>query len=644
MQKNFFDKLSGTSDIEDTKISVFSGEIDGDIVVSNSYKKRAKKIWKNTFRLKFLVYSQFLVFGFLFIKLYYLQIVRGAEYYGTAEGNRIKTISIIPTRGVIFDENLIRLAYNEPDFALFVIPSKLPKEQEKEDEIFKAIEDCLNLEHFDLVEAFARIPRTSFEEIEIARGISQEQAVLLSKYTEKWDSISLVSVQQRTYEYDEMLSHVLGYTGKISDTELEYYKKQGYLLTEHVGKSGIEKEYQENLRGEPGALVIEVDSKNKPIRELDKKNPILGESLFLGIDSELQKFIWEELKKIEENLKTPGASVIVMDPNTGLIKALVSYPGFDIEKFSRGIDAKTYKELLEDERNPLFFRAISGEYPSGSTIKLVIGAAALQDKVVSRYTSVLSTGGIRVNEYFFPDWRAGGHGQTDIVRAISESVNTYFYAVGGGWGDISGLGPERMKMYGEKFGLGEKTGIDIPSEAKGFLPSKEWKEKTKGEKWYLGDTYHMAIGQGDVLVTPIQVANFTATISNGGTLYAPHVVEKIGKDYVTAKKIEPKILNKDFMDPYNITIIQQGLRQAVISGTARSLSSLSMDAAGKTGTAQFSSKNDPHAWFTGYAPYKNPEIVVTVLIEQGKGGDISATPLAKKIFEWYFKEKETHQY
>ncbi|MBU2575685.1 penicillin-binding protein 2 [Patescibacteria group bacterium] len=626
------------ADIKDTKLNIFSGQIDGDIIIADSYRKKATHIWKNTLGMRVLTIFSIVAFICLLSRLYYLQVVRGSEYYGAAEGNRIKNIAILSPRGVIFDKTGKRLAYNIPDFALIVVPADLPKEQAQEDEIFFVLSETLGIAHFDLVEAFAHIPRTSISSFELIRGIPQAQAVVITRHVENWSGVSLEPVQQRTYEIKESLSHVLGYTGKISDKDYDYFFEQGYILIEHVGKTGLEKQYQNDLRGELGIQLVEVDSHNKVTRELDKKEPKIGNNLYLNLDSELQMFAWDALKEMVEEKESPGGSIIVLDPRDGSVRALVSFPGFDNESFARGISSKAYDELLKDTREPLFNRSITGEYPSGSTIKLVVGAAGLEEGIISRYDLVLSTGGIDVNNYWFPDWKYGGHGETDIIHALAESVNTFFYVLGGGYENIDGLGVEQITEYGRAFGLARQTGIDLPSEADGFLPSKEWKEEVKHERWYLGDTYHLAIGQGDVLVTPLQVANFTAAVANGGTLYAPRIVDRIGRDYENARINELRILNENFIDKYNINVIQQGLRAAVTYGTARSLSALSVDVAGKTGTAQFSSEKKPHAWFTGYAPYREPEIVVTVLVEEGEGGDISAAPIAKKIFEWYFQE------
>ncbi|MCK4554296.1 penicillin-binding protein 2, partial [Candidatus Parcubacteria bacterium] len=280
---------------------------------------------------------------------------------------------------------------------------------------------------------------------------------------------------------------------------------------------------------------------------------------------------------------------------------------------------------------------ISGEYPSGSTIKPVIAAAALEEGIISEHTSFTSVGGIKVGQWFFPDWRAGGHGITDVRRAIAESINTFFYYIGGGHQDFKGLGIDRIYKYGELFGLNAQLGIDLAGEVSGFLPTKKWKEETKGERWYIGDTYHLSIGQGDILVTPLQVANYTSVFANGGALYRPHLVKQIlsGGDKVF-KEVEPVIIRDNFIGDYNIEIVRQGMRRTVTAGSARSLQSVPVAVAGKTGTAQWSSKKNHHAWFTGFAPYDNPEVVITILVEEGGEGSDVAVPIAKEFLEWYF--------
>jgi len=622
--------------MEKSSITRGAGEIDGDILVSDSYKKHPRHKLVGTKRVRLIFYLSFFLFVGLASKLYHLQIVSGAEFLGAAEGNRIREASITPPRGVIFDSTGQKLAYNVPDFGLYVVPSDLPENQEEEDGIFQSISNIVKIEKYDLVESFARVQRNTPVLVEVARGLSQEQAVQLEKNSQNWTGVSVRPIEQRSYATSTAFTHILGYTGKMSEDDYEEYKKIDYSLTEHVGKTGIEKQYQKELRGIPGKTAFEVDTFGRATKILKTKPAVVGANVYLNINAEMQKYIYQQLQEMAEKINSPGGSVVVMDPRDGAILSLVSYPSYDNSLFAKGIDHDSYEKLLNDPSNPLFNRPVAGEYPSGSTFKIVVGSAALEEGNVNRYTSVLSTGGIEVNSYWFPDWKYGGHGNTNIIHALAESVNTYFYAVGGGYQGIAGLGVDKITAYGEKFGLSKPTGIDLPAERSGFLPSQEWKLEAKGERWFLGDTYHLAIGQGDIIVTPLQVANFTAVIANGGTLYKPRLVSRIGRAGETLKNIDPVVVEKQVVSPQTVSLIAEGLRSAVTYGSARSLSAIKAPVAGKTGTAEFSSAKDPHAWFTGFAPYKNAEIVVTVMVEEGEGGTIAATPIAKKIFEWYF--------
>lgn len=270
-----------------------------------------------------------------------------------------------------------------------------------------------------------------------------------------------------------------------------------------------------------------------------------------------------------------------------------------------------------------------------------MAAAALEEGVITEKTSFLSSGGLRIGQWFFPDWKAGGHGTTNVKKAIAESVNTFFYIIGGGFQDFIGLGIERIVKYEKMFGLGAQTGVDLPGEASGFLPSKEWKERVKNESWYIGDTYHASIGQGDVTATPLQIAVFTSFFANGGKIYRPHFVKEIldSKDNLV-KEIKEDPIKEGFISDYNVKVVREGMRQTVTAGSARSLSLLPVEVAGKTGTAQWSSKKDPHAWFIGFAPYNDPQISFTILVEEGKEGSSVAVPIARQFLEWYFGERQ----
>ena len=404
---------------------------------------------------------------------------------------------------------------------------------------------------------------------------------------------------------------------------------------------GIEYFWENELKGVNGKKQIEVNTWGKEKKIINYEPAEDGHNLVLSLNADLQMKLEEIIIKNLQKLKVSKSSAVVMNPNNGEILAMVSIPSYDNNAFARGITNKEYQDLISNSDNPLFNRCISGEYPSGSTFKPIVSAAALEEGIINEHTSFNSVGGISIGQWFFPDWRAGGHGTTDVRRAIAESINTFFYYIGGGYQDFTGLGVDRIVEYSKLFGLGAQLGVDLAGEAGGFLPSKKWKEETKGERWYIGDTYHLAIGQGDILATPLQVAAFTAVFANGGALYRPHLVKQIlDSDDKNIADINEAPVRDNFIADYNIEIVRQGMRRTVTAGSARSLQSVPVTVAGKTGTAQWSSKKNHHAWFTGFAPYDNPEIVITILVEEGGEGSDAAVPIAKEFLEWYFKDNK----
>jgi penicillin-binding protein 2 len=317
----------------------------------------------------------------------------------------------------------------------------------------------------------------------------------------------------------------------------------------------------------------------------------------------------------------------------------VSLPPFDSNAFVDGIDPVLYHRLLDDPNLPLIHRAIAGEYPSGSVFKPVVAYAALAEGIISEQTTVMSRGGLSVGPWFFPDWKAGGHGLTDVKKAIADSVNTFFYMVGGGYESMAGLGVDRITSTARLFGFGQKTGISLTGEADGFLPSSAWKEEAKGERWYVGDTYHLAIGQGDLLVTPLQMAVATAMIANDGRRLTPNLIEGVdgyASSYAPPK--QPEVDPTIHLDA--LRVVREGMRRTVTHGTARSLQDLPFAVAGKTGTAQTPKEGKTHAWFTGFAPSEDPQIAVVVLLEDAGEGSEFATPVARVIFEWWAKHEE----
>lgn len=590
-------------------------------------------------RFLILVFFIFFVLILIFLRIIQLQIIQGDYYRFIADGNRIRIKRIQPKRGIVYDSSFRALLKNSPSLSLEVVPIDLPEDKDKLLELQEKLSEKLGGTELDLSEYISDNVLENFQPRIIKESLEYEQAMDLMISSKELKGISVIIDNKREYPYGYYLSHVLGYLGSISEEQYQDLKENGYYLDDKIGTSGLELSYENILRGEFGRKKIEVDSLGKEIKELAREDPMDGGDLILSLDLELQFKITNLLLGYLKRLNLRKANVVAIDPRNGSILSLVSIPSFDNNLFSSKISVSDYQNLVNDPDEPMFFRAISGEYPPGSTFKIIMAAAALEEGVIDEDTNFLSSGGIWVSKWFFPDWKEGGHGFTNIKRALAHSVNTFFYTIGGGYKEFQGLGLNGINSYARKFGLSQNSGIDLSNEFSGFLPTEKWKQEVKGESWYIGDTYHLSIGQGDILVTPLQVAMFTSVIANNGTLYSPRLLKSVfyGQD---RKFVEPFVKNTDFVSKENISIIQSGLRLSVVDGSCRYLLTLPVKTAGKTGTAQYGSGNKTHAWFTGYAPYDNPEIVLTILIEGGGEGSSVAVPLARDILLWYFKDRK----
>jgi penicillin-binding protein 2 len=574
-----------------------------------------------------------------------IQVIKGDYYADLAEGNRSRIEWLPANRGVMYDRDGEQLVSNVPVFSVSVVQSDLPPDELGRREIFSRLSDILDMQPRDIEDILAEHDKRSSTGIHIAEDISHEQAVLIDVMSTHWPGVQLSTERRREYLYGETipsLSHLIGFDGSVTKEDLEKEDSE-YLPTDRIGRTGLEKQYEDYLRGIYGRRRVEVDAMGRKKKIIAEEDGESGDSLVLTIDLDLQEAADKVLSSALNRYGKSRGSVIAMKPDTGEILAMVSYPSFDNNLFSRGISPEEYSKLTEDENNPLFHRAIGASLASGSTFKLIVAAAALTEGIVTPRTTFLSAGGIGVSRWFFPDWKSGGHGYTDLTKAISESVNTYFYIVGGGYEEREGLGVARIVEYARRFGLGSRTGIDLPSEGAGFLPSKEWKEEVKGERWYVGDTYHIAIGQGDILVTPLQIASMTSVFANGGELLRPHMVSSVTDSSGERMEIEPEIISEQVLPAEHISSVTEGMRSSVLYGSSRSLSLLPVPVAGKTGTAQWSSTKDTHAWFTSFAPYDNPEIVITVVIEEGGEGSVAAAPVARDIYDWYFNRPEPEE-
>lgn len=608
-------------------------------------------------------------FGFFIIlllgRLLWLQVFTGEYYFKIAEGNRIRRERVEARRGIIYDRNMTPLVHNVANFLLYVVPADLPKDPQEKEVILKRIaatiaplsprqglldlengQNTLNQEqvYTQIEAAIGKInPKSldAFQPLFITDNIAYDKAMLLELESSSWKGVKLSTNIRRDYKLEaQSLSHLLGYTGKINQEELKNASDE-YLPIDYIGKNGLEYFYENELRGSNGHKQIEVDALGKTKKILNSNEAQDGHNLILTIDAVLQAKLEEILLKQLETLNLRRASAVVTNPQNGEVLALVSLPAYNDNLFARGITKDEYKQLLEDPDRPLFNRAVAGEFPCGSVIKPVMAAAALNEGVVTNNTQFLSNGGLRIGTWTFPDWKAGGHGMTNVKKAIAESVNTYFYIIGGGYEDFQGLGLDRIVRYDKMFGLGVQTGIDLPGEANGFVPTLDWKENVKKERWYTGDTYHLAIGQGDLTTTPLQVAQFTQYFANSGKMYRPHLVKEITEaDGQKFNDTEISVSKENLVSPESVEAVREGMRQTVTAGSARSINAVvPVAVAGKTGTAQWSSKKDPQAWFTAFAPYDNPNIVITVLVEEGKEGSVAAVPVAREFLKWYYSPK-----
>ncbi|MDP3771155.1 MAG: penicillin-binding transpeptidase domain-containing protein, partial [bacterium] len=446
----------------------------------------------------------------------------------------------------------------------------------------------------------------------------------------------------------ESLSHVVGFLGRVSPEEYATLAPQRYRASDMVGKTGIESAYEARLRGTSGIRTVLVDARGRIVATPAVAPPVAGQTVPLSIDLKLQETAERALRAGIGRAGARRGAAIAMDPHTGEILALVSVPAFSSSALAAGLSPSAYAALVQNADHPLFPRAIAGTYPSGSTIKPVVAAAALSTGVVTPQTRVLSTGGLRVGASFFPDWQAGGHGWVSVTDALAQSVNTFFYVVGGGWPrataprggpqQADALGPDRLAESFRAFGFGIPTGIDLPGEVSGFVPTPTWKEQERGEPWYIGDTYHLAIGQGDLLATPLQIAVATAAFANEGRRVVPRLVSAFVNQGSSASGEENQELISGITGEA-INVVRQGMRLAVTNGSARGLADLPFFVAGKTGTAQTTPNRRPHAWFTGFAEARSAKpqatsprsVVITVLVEEGGEGSHTAVPIAREI-------------
>lgn len=584
-----------------------------------------------------------LTLGALLLRIWQLQIMHGRDFFAAAQGNRERIIPIPAERGLIFDRRGEQLTENIPSFSLAVTPQHLPKESSARGALVEKLSRLIGQPADHVWQILDEYGAYSYESIVIQENLEYETALSVQIAAAELPGIHIVRGSRRQYlqgvpDHGRSLSHVIGYEGKLSRTELDTLYADGYLPSDFIGKTGVEKTYETYLRGVYGKKRVEVNALGREQATLAEVPPTPGYHLTLSIDAEMQRALESFLEQALVAHQKKRAAGVVLDPKNGSVLALVSLPSFDNNHFSGGISQELYRTYSEDENQPLFQRAVSGMYPSGSTVKPIIAAAALAEGIITAQSVFLSTGGLRVGQWFFPDWLPGGHGWTGVIASLANSVNTFYYYIGGGYETFRGLGVEKIAKYLQLFGFGQALGVDIPGEASGFVPSEAWKEEVKREAWYIGDTYNLSIGQGDLLVTPLQVTAMTSAIANDGILYRPHVVESIVNPVTEeAVPVTPSVIRGHFIGPEHLAVVRAGMRACVTSGSCRRLADLPFAAAGKTGTAQWRADRPNHSWFTSFAPYENPKIVVTILVEEGGEGSAIAAPIAKEFYAWWWK-------
>jgi len=589
----------------------------------------------------------------LFAKTFQLQLIDGKKFSALAEGNKFIIYSTQATRGVIYDKEGNQLVFNKPSFDLAYTDAEKLRTclyQDSDSSLcpeFKVLKEVSIIINRDIEELKKEIEKSELSTVLISKNLDHQALILLEA---KINSNELSGFQirrnfVRDYKEGSSFAHLIGHIGEIGAEELKA-DPENYSIFDYIGKAGLEKSYEEILRKNSGKLRLEKDALGNVISKEIIQLPESGKSLVLWLDSDLQKKIEEEIGKVLKNVGAQKAAAVAISPKTGGVLALVSLPGFDNNLFQKGVDPQALESLLNDPLEPLFNRAISGSYLTGSTIKPLIASAVLEEKIISPQKKINCQGKITIPNPWDPssptikrDWKS--HGWTDMKKAIAESCNVYFYTVGGGYENQEGLGPTRIKKYLEFFGWGEKTGIDLPGEVKGFIPDKEWKKKTWGQGWWDGDTYNLSIGQGYLKITPLEVATGFASIANGGKLLKPQVVKSIvDSEKNTIEEFEPKVIREDFIGLENLQIVREGMREAVTYGSSVILNSLPIKAASKTGTAELGCDSYGncyyHNWVTVFAPYDDPQIVLTIVIEDVKGMQAAALPAAKGVLEWYF--------
>ncbi|HPC30929.1 MAG TPA: penicillin-binding protein 2 [Candidatus Paceibacterota bacterium] len=588
-------------------------------------------------------------FLIIFGRVLYLEAVKGNLYAQRAENNRLRYYFVNAPRGIIYDRYNEPLVENIPSYSLVMVPPDLPQDENSKDKIVQEVSNIFSLPPEEINRHLTN-KDISLEPVLLKTNLSIEEVRKFETTVINASGFKIVQDNSRYYPYAEAMAHLVGYVGKMSAEDIKKYPN--YPLTSVVGKTGLESYYEKYLAGYFGKKLIEVDASYKIVKDLGAQEPTPGSDLITTIDKDLQVELYKTLKKYSDNLGLKGAAGIALNPLNGEVLALVSLPSFDPNILTKGSPSKIIESYLTSQNYPLFNRAISGLYHPGSTIKPLMAVAALEEQIIDPEKEIYDEGEIVIvspydpnQKYVYRDWKK--HDWVDLKKAIAQSCNVYFWTVGGGYKDIKGLGIEKIKKYWLEFNLDKKFNIDLGGETAGVLPDPEWikTNRVNDPTWKIGDTYNVSIGEGNLLLTPLQILSYLSSIANGGKLMKPMIVKNIissSNENVLVQ--ESKVIKSINASAETLKLVQEGLREVILSGTAQSLKYLPIEVAGKSGSPKFliGGKEGYHAMFVSYAPYDNPDIALIVLIEQPPPNTGSATTLAitEEILKWYYENKK----
>jgi len=573
-------------------------------------------------RIKALLGLFFCVLLLVLIRVGWLQLIEGERFLQLSQSSRLRLVPLLNPRGLIMDRKWRIIADNRAFFSVGVVPQNLTEPEKILQKLKEVLPDL------DIDKARIKIQATNnpFRPVVLYEQIDLSKVTYLLEREQEFPSVVILTQPVRNYPQGELVASIVGYLGEVSKEELKNLSTLGVESGDLVGKIGVEKTYNSYLQGEKGGKQVEVDAYGRVLKTISQKDPQPGDTVYLAIDLEIQKIAYEEMGKRK-------GVVLIANPHTGEILTILSLPSFDPNLFAKRISDKKWSELSEHPGDPLENRAVRGEYPPGSTFKIVLVAAALEEGKITPHTTFFCPGSYQVGNRIFKCWKEEGHGRLNLEEALVHSCNVYFHQVG------LKIGVEKIIHYARLFGLGESTGIDLPSEKVGLLPTPEWKKKIYEEKWYPGDTANLSIGQGYILVTPIQMLNLISAVANGGNLLRPRLIEKIVDDNGNIIfQSSPEKIGKIPLSRSTLNFLHQALAGVVERGTGWRAKNKVVKIAGKTGTVELAGDQNPHNWFVGYAPADNPTLSIVVLVEN-REEEISIAPqIAGKILSRVFAE------